>query len=126
MTWVDWVIVIVLAASVIGGLSQGLFRSVCSLGGLILGLVLAAWNYGRVAAMVLPVVHSDAIADAIGFLLIAFSPTGAPAWSKPSPMSSSSAPPAARTPTGLSASRPTACTCWLKSLSPPTSRRPTA
>jgi membrane protein required for colicin V production len=72
MTWVDWFIVIVLAASVIGGLTQGLFRSVCSLCGLIFGLLLAAWNYGRVAALVLPLVHVAAIANAIGFLLIAF------------------------------------------------------
>jgi membrane protein required for colicin V production len=71
VTWVDWAIVFVLAASVIGGLTQGLFRSVCSLGGLILGLVLAAWNYGRVAAILRPIVRVDALADAIGFLLIA-------------------------------------------------------
>jgi membrane protein required for colicin V production len=32
------------------GLAQGFFRSICSLGGLVLGLALAAWNYGRVAA----------------------------------------------------------------------------
>jgi membrane protein required for colicin V production len=61
----------VLAASVIGGLTQGLFRSVCSLGGLILGLALAAWNYGRAAAILLPLVRVNALADAIGFLLIA-------------------------------------------------------
>jgi len=72
MTWVDWVIVIVMVGSVIGGLTQGLFRSVCSLCGLIFGLLLAAWNYGRVAAVVLPLVRVQAVADTIGFLLIAF------------------------------------------------------
>jgi membrane protein required for colicin V production len=71
MTWVDWAIVIVLAVSVIGGFSQGLFRSVCSLCGLVFGLALAAWNYGRAAAILLPVVRSEAIADALGFLLVA-------------------------------------------------------
>lgn len=71
MTWVDWGIVIVLAASVIGGLSQGLFRSVCSLCGLIAGLLLAAWNYARVAALILPLVRVEAVANAIGFVLIA-------------------------------------------------------
>ena len=50
LTWVDWAIVIVVALSVFGGLAQGFFRSVCSLGGLILGLALAAWNYRIVAA----------------------------------------------------------------------------
>ena len=71
MTWVDWAIVIVLATSVIGGLTQGLFRSLCSLCGLFFGLVIAAWNYGRVAAFLRPAIKIDAIADAIGFLLIA-------------------------------------------------------
>jgi membrane protein required for colicin V production len=71
MSWVDLIIVIVLAASVFGGLSQGFFRSVCSLAGLILGLAMALWNYGRVATMLMPLVHIWAIADAIGFLLIA-------------------------------------------------------
>ncbi len=49
----------------------GFFRSACSLGGLLLGLVLAAWNYGRVADFLLPLVRIEAVADAIGFLLIA-------------------------------------------------------
>jgi membrane protein required for colicin V production len=71
MTWVDWAIVIVLAASVCGGFAQGFFRTACSLIGLILGLSLAAWNYGRVAALFLPAVRVPAIADAIGFFLIA-------------------------------------------------------
>lgn len=71
MTWVDWAIVVVIAGSVIGGISQGLLRSVCSLFGLIFGLLLAAWNYGRIAAVVKPLVRLDAVANAIGFLVIA-------------------------------------------------------
>lgn len=71
MTWVDWAIIVVLASSVIGGVVQGFFRTACSLVGLILGLSLAAWNYGRVAAVILPLVRVPEIADAIGFFLIA-------------------------------------------------------
>lgn len=71
MVWVDWVIVILMVLSVLGGLQRGFFRSVCSLGGLVLGLGLAAWNYARVAAMFLPLVKVEPVADAIGFLLIA-------------------------------------------------------
>ena len=71
MIWIDWAIVIVVALAVAGGLQQGFFRSFCSLGGLFLGLVLAAWNYGRVAAFLKPMVHSDDLADTIGFLLVA-------------------------------------------------------
>jgi membrane protein required for colicin V production len=71
MTWVDWAIVSVLAAATIGGISQGLLRSVCSLSGLIFGLLIAAWNYGRVAAVLQPAVRIEAVSNALGFLLIA-------------------------------------------------------
>jgi membrane protein required for colicin V production len=77
MTWVDLAIVIVLAASVFGGLAQGFLRSVCSLCGLFFGLVLASWNYVRVAVILLPLVRIEPIADAIGFLLIALLVMGA-------------------------------------------------
>ena len=54
MTWVDWIIVIAVASAVLGGLSQGFVRSVCSLIGLLLGLALAAWNYIWVGALFTP------------------------------------------------------------------------
>jgi membrane protein required for colicin V production len=71
LMWVDWAIVIVVLLSVMAGLSQGFFRSICSLGGLLVGLTLAAWNYSLVAAPLVTVVHSDQIADVIAFILIA-------------------------------------------------------
>jgi membrane protein required for colicin V production len=64
-------IVIVVALSVLVGLSQGFFRSVCSLGGLILGLAIAEWNYPTVAAPLKPLVHDEMTANIIGFILIA-------------------------------------------------------
>lgn len=71
LSTVDWIIVAVLAAAVLGGLIQGFLRSVFALGGLVLGLALAAWNYARAAALLMPIVRSEKLADAIGFLLIA-------------------------------------------------------
>lgn len=71
MTLVDWVVVIILVCAVIGGMAQGFFRSVCSLGGLILGLLLAAWNYKKAAALIFPLVKIPAVANTIGFLFIA-------------------------------------------------------
>jgi membrane protein required for colicin V production len=71
MTWVDWAIVIVLLGFVLGGLAQGFFRTACSLVGLIVGLSLASWNYARIASFLMPVVRIEAVADAIGFFLIA-------------------------------------------------------
>jgi membrane protein required for colicin V production len=71
MTIVDWVIVVVLALAVVGGLARGFFRSAFSLGGLLLGLALAAWNYWRLAEVLKPLVHSAEVANAIAFLTIA-------------------------------------------------------
>ncbi|MGB7549212.1 MAG: CvpA family protein [Terracidiphilus sp.] len=71
MTLADWIIVVILAGAVVSGLTQGFLRSVFSLGGLLLGLVLAAWNYGRVAAWLKPLVRVEHVASAVAFLLIA-------------------------------------------------------
>ena len=70
MTLIDWAIVAVLAASVVGGLAQGFFRSVCSLGGLVFGLLLASWNYWRIADLIQGLVRNEAVSDAIGFAII--------------------------------------------------------
>lgn len=71
MTLVDWIVLLILACAVLGGLFQGFFRSVCSLGGLILGLVIAAWNYNRLADVLIPLARVRAVANTIAFLLIA-------------------------------------------------------
>jgi membrane protein required for colicin V production len=71
MEWVDWIILAVLVGCVLGGMAQGLFRTVCSLAGLILGIALAEWNYARFAVVFKPIVRIDAVANAIAFLLIA-------------------------------------------------------
>jgi membrane protein required for colicin V production len=71
MTVVDWIIVAILAGSVLAGIAQGFLRSVFSLGGLVLGLVIAAWNYETIAAFIKAIVHNKQVANAVAFLLIA-------------------------------------------------------
>ena len=71
MEWVDWIILAVLLETVLGGMAQGLFRTVCSLAGLILGVALACWNLRALAVVFKPIVQVDGIADVIAFLLIA-------------------------------------------------------
>lgn len=71
MTLVDWIIVALLVGAVLGGLAQGFLRSVFSLGGLLLGLALAAWNYQHVGSWIRHAVHNEMAAHAIAFLLIA-------------------------------------------------------
>lgn len=72
MTLVDWIIVVVIAAAVLGGIARGFFRSAFSLAGLVLGLALASWNYWRLAAILKPVVRSVDASNAVAFLVIAF------------------------------------------------------
>jgi len=71
MAIVDLAIAFVVAAAALAGFVQGFLRAFCSLGGLLLGLALAAWNYETVAGMLLPLVRLHPAADAMAFLLIA-------------------------------------------------------
>jgi membrane protein required for colicin V production len=71
MAWVDWAVLAILVVCTLGGLAQGFFRTIFSLGGLIFGLLLAAWNYEKVAMILKPVIRADAIANTVGFLIIA-------------------------------------------------------
>ena len=71
MEWVDWIILAVLVGSVLGGMAQGFFRTICTLLGLVLGVLLASWNYARLGAAFKPIIRIEAVDNAIGFLLIA-------------------------------------------------------
>ncbi|HEY6488391.1 MAG: CvpA family protein [Terracidiphilus sp.] len=71
LTIVDWVIIAILVGSVLAGIVQGFLRSIFGLGGLVLGLIVAAWNYPSIAGFFRKMVRSDQIANAIAFILIA-------------------------------------------------------
>jgi membrane protein required for colicin V production len=70
VSFVDLVIVVFLAISILVGFAQGFFRSVCSLGGLILGLAVAEWNYPLIAAPLNRLIENEKIANIIAFILI--------------------------------------------------------
>jgi membrane protein required for colicin V production len=53
------------------GFAQGFFRSVFSLGGLVVGLAVAEWNYPMIAVPLNRLVQSEEISDIIAFILIA-------------------------------------------------------
>jgi membrane protein required for colicin V production len=72
MSWVDWVIVLVIVLTVLDGLRHGFLRSICSLAGLVIGLALAVWNYGLLGHLIMFSVRYEAAADTIAFLAIAF------------------------------------------------------
>ncbi|HEU5403711.1 MAG TPA: CvpA family protein [Terriglobales bacterium] len=70
MNWLDWTILVIIVLSVIGAAAQGFFFELFSLAGVILGYLLAAWNYQRVAPWFLPHVKSQWAANAAGFFVI--------------------------------------------------------
>ena len=70
MELVDWIILAGLAIATVGGLAQGFFRSFCGLAGLVVGYMVATWNYARLGKLFLAFVRIEALANAIGFLVI--------------------------------------------------------
>lgn len=71
MAIADWVIVVILAISAWSAFRQGFFVSLFSLGGLVLGLLLASWHYQQLMPTVSRFIHSEAAAEAVSFLLVA-------------------------------------------------------
>ena len=69
MNWVDIVIAIALAGSLFAGIQQGLIRSVLSLVGMILGIVLAS-NFYQQLADILAFISNKDIANIVAFLII--------------------------------------------------------
>lgn len=71
MALIDWLIIIVLLVSVLTAAKNGLLLEVFSLAGLILGFVLASWNYQRLLPWLTHLIHLLPAAEAVSFLLIA-------------------------------------------------------
>lgn len=72
MTIVDWLIVVVLVVSVLSAAKAGLMMEVFSLAGLVLGLLLASWDYQALMPWWSHWVHSAAAIETLSFLSIAF------------------------------------------------------
>lgn len=71
MALIDWLIVLVVLVSVLTAAKNGFLLEIFSLGGLIVGLVLASWNYQRLVPWFAHFIHSRPAAEAVSFLLIA-------------------------------------------------------
>ncbi len=72
MTFFDFVVLTLVASSVVAGALRGIVRSLLTVAALIVGLVIAARGYGFAGSILrgLGVVQTDAAANAGGFLLI--------------------------------------------------------
>jgi membrane protein required for colicin V production len=72
MTAADWFIVAVVVLNVILAGMQGFFAEAFSMAGLIVGYIVAAWQYKRLAEWMAGILKSELAAEIIGFLLIFF------------------------------------------------------
>jgi membrane protein required for colicin V production len=70
MNGLDWAILGVMLLSVWLAAVHGFIIEVFSLAGTVLGFLLAAWSYWRIAPWFMPYVKSLAIADLAGFLTV--------------------------------------------------------
>ncbi|HWY59041.1 MAG TPA: CvpA family protein [Terriglobales bacterium] len=70
MTAADWIIVVVVLLSVIQAAISGFFHEAFGIAGLILGYLLAAWNYQRLAARYAPYLKSMWLGEIGAFLVI--------------------------------------------------------
>ena len=72
MTALDWLILLIVGASVLLALSQGFIVEMFSLGGAVVGLVGASWGYPVLTPLFLNFVKLTALAQLFSFLTIFF------------------------------------------------------
>jgi membrane protein required for colicin V production len=72
MTILDWIICAVVLASVITAAMQGFFSEALTMAGLIVGYIVAAWQYRGLAEWFERFLKNPWLAEILGFLLIFF------------------------------------------------------
>jgi membrane protein required for colicin V production len=70
MNWLDFVLVLILAASAVAGFRRGLSRQIIGLVSGVLALVLGIWLYGTAGFYLLPYASSRTMANAGGFAVV--------------------------------------------------------
>ena len=71
MAIIDWVILIVLILSVVSAAKAGLVLEVCTLAGLILGVLVASWDYPKLMPWMGQWFQSTALSETLSFIAIA-------------------------------------------------------
>jgi len=72
MTAADWLIIVVVLLIVVSAAIQGFFAEALSMAGLVIGYVVAAWQYPGLAAWFMTFLKNEWLADIFGFFLIFF------------------------------------------------------
>ncbi|MGD0444784.1 MAG: CvpA family protein [Edaphobacter sp.] len=70
MNLFDWFLIATLAYSIVMAFLRGLILELFSLGGLVIGILLASWNYNHVAAFLEHLISTPATAQIVAFFLI--------------------------------------------------------
>ena len=70
MSLFDWILLAVMVLSIVAAAAHGFFAELFSLGGAIIGFILAAWQYWRLAPFFEQYVKSPAVANAAAFFAI--------------------------------------------------------
>ncbi|HZW79327.1 MAG TPA: CvpA family protein [Candidatus Deferrimicrobiaceae bacterium] len=72
MTTADWLIIAVILLNVMLAAMHGFFAEALSMAGLVVGYLVAAWQYQRLAGWLLSFLNSEMVAEIFGFLIIFF------------------------------------------------------
>ncbi len=72
MTLADWLIALVIVLNVVSAAIQGFFSEALSMAGLVIGYIVAAWQYHRLAEWLASFLKSEWLAEIFGFLIIFF------------------------------------------------------
>ncbi|MCW5963550.1 MAG: CvpA family protein [Bryobacterales bacterium] len=75
LNWLDFLLLFILATSLIASLARGFTREIAGLVALLLGILLGMWFHGAVGSVFLPYVSAPQIADFLGFGVIFFAIT---------------------------------------------------
>jgi membrane protein required for colicin V production len=72
MTPADWIICLVVLLNVVTAAMQGFFSEALSIAGLVIGYIVAAWQYRGLAELLERFLKNDWLAEILGFLIIFF------------------------------------------------------
>jgi membrane protein required for colicin V production len=68
----DWIILALIVLNVVAAAIQGFFVEALNMAGLIVGYIVAAWRYQRLADWLATFLKNDWLAEILGFLIIFF------------------------------------------------------
>lgn len=72
LSLLDWILILIVVLSALQAIAQGFFYEAFALAGAVVGYLIAAWEYPRVALWYSHYVNSQWVADIAGFLTIFF------------------------------------------------------